>query len=238
MFQHAVRAQGIIPAANVCALLWLATSASAPAAQGIAAPQLVVGDHWQYRVTDNLRRGALSGLDAEVIAATGRTARIRFVRTDAGARTEWIDEVDGEGGLTSGSLNHEAVRPFNPPAQLLAFPLDRGKTWRQTIDVVRADTGLNDQILISGRVNRPATTTVPAGRFDTVYVFRTMQLDDAQFWRTRTSVRDSIWYAAAAKAPVREMRQASYVERGGGRNAPIQTERLLLELVSFQPGGK
>lgn len=238
MFPNTVRARWGAPAASVGALLWLATGASVAAAQGVPAPQLVVGDHWQYRVTDNLRRGALSGLDAEVIAVTGRTARIRVVRSDAGARMEWIDEIDGEGGLTSGSLNHEAVRPFNPPAQLLAFPLDRGKTWRQAIDVVRADTGLRDQILINGRVNGPASTTVPAGRFDTVYVFRTMQLDDAEFWRTRTTRRDSIWYSAAAKAPVREMRQASYVERGGGRNAPIQTERLLLELVSFQPGGK
>src|SRR5271169_120947 len=179
MFRYTVCTKWVAPACGVCALVWLATGASAPAAQGIAAPQLVVGDHWQYRVTDNLRRGALSGLDAEVIAVTGGTARIRFVRTDAGSRTEWFDEVDGEGGLTSGSLNHEAARPFNPPAQLLAFPLDRGKTWRQTIDVVRADTGLKDQILIFGRVNSPTTTTVPAGQFDSVYVFRTMQLDDA-----------------------------------------------------------
>lgn len=238
MFRHTVRAKWVAPAFGACALLWLATGGAARASEGAPAPQLVVGDHWQYRVTDNLRRGALSGLDVEVTAVTNGTARIRLVRTDAGARTEWSDEVDSEGGLTSGSLNHEAARPFSPPAQLLSFPLDRGKTWRQTIDVVRADTGLRDQILIVGRVNGPATTTVPAGRFDTIYVFRTMQLDDAEFWRTRTSRRDSIWYAAAVKAPVREMRQASYVERGGGRNAPIQTERLLLELVSFHPGGK
>jgi len=238
MSRYTVRAKWVAPAFGACALLWLATSAAAPAGQGVAAPQLVVGDHWQYRVIDNLRRGAVSGLDVEVTAVTGGTARIRFVRTDAGSRTEWFDEVDGEGGLTSGSLNHEAARPFNPPAQLLAFPLDRGKTWRQTIDVVRADTGLRDQILIFGRVNGSASTTVPAGRFDTVYVFRTLQLDDAEFWRTRTSRRDSVWYAAAAKAPVRERREASYVERGGGRNAPIQTERTLTELVSFKPGGQ
>jgi hypothetical protein len=237
MLRHEVRAKSVAPSFGLCVLLWLAASGAA-VGQDAAAPQLAVGDHWQYRVTDNLRRGAVSGLEAEVIAVNGRTARIRYARTGTGARMEWIDEVDGEGGLSSGSLNHEATRPFSPPAQLLAFPLDRGKTWRQTIDVVRTDTGLPDQILINGRVNGPATTTVPAGRFDTVYVFRVMQLDDAEFWRTRTTRRDSIWYAAAAKAPVREMRQASYVERGGGRNAPIQTERLLLELVSFKPGGK
>jgi len=224
----------VAPAIGLGALLWLAAGASA---QGVAAPQLVVGDHWQYRVTDNLRRGAVSQLDAEVIAVTGRTARIQFSQTGASGRTEWVDEVDGEGGLRTGSLYREPARPFDPPVQLLAFPLDRGKTWRQVIDTVRKDTGLKDQILIFGRVDRPTSITVPAGRFDTVYVFRTEQLDDAEFWRTRTMRRISIWYAPAAKAAVRERREAQYTERNA-RNPPIRTEATLLELVSFQPGGK
>ena len=221
----------------VFGLLWLTCGASAPLAGSVGAPQLVVGDHWQYRITDNLRRGAVSQLDVEVIAVTGRAARIHFDRTDANGHSEWIDEVDGEGGLTNGSLQHEPPRAFNPPAQLMSFPLDSRKTWRQVIDTVRKDTGLKDQILIFGRVNGPAATTVPAGRFDAVYVFRTLQLDDAEFWRTRTSRRDSIWYAPDVKASVRETREAQYTERNA-RNPPIRTERILLELVSFKPGAK
>ena len=238
MFPSTIHTNCVAVAFGACALLWFASSASDPVGQGTAAPQLAVGDHWQYRVTDNLRRGAVSQLDAEVIAVTGRTARVRFDRSDANGRTEWIDEVDDEGGLIAGSLNREPSRPFNPPAQLLTFPLDKGKTWRQTIDTRRTDTGLKDQILIYGRVNGPAVTTVPAGRFDTVYVSRTLQLDDAEFWRTRTSRRDSIWYAPAAKAAAREKREAEYTERGGGRNSQVRTESTLLELVSFLPGGK
>jgi hypothetical protein len=232
-----LRARNVAPAFGLCALLWLASSASAPAGGGVPAPQLAVGDHWQYRVTDNLRRGAVSQLDAEVIEVTGRAARIRFSHVDASGRREWIDEVDGEGGLRSGSLFREPARPFTPPAQLLAFPLDKGKTWRQVIDTVRKDTGLKDQIMIYGRVDGPAATTVPAGRFDAVYVYRTEQLDDAEFWRTRTMRRVSIWYAPAAKAVVREKREAQYSERDG-RNPPVRTESTLLELVSFQAGGK
>ncbi len=237
MSRYPLGARSIAPAFGVCALLWLTGSASAPGGEGVGAPQLAVGDHWQYRVTDNLRRRAVSQLDVEVIAVTGRAARIHFDRADANGHTEWIDEVDGEGGLTTGSLQHEPPRPFNPPAQLLAFPLDKGKTWRQVINTVRKDTGLKDQILIYGRVDGPAATTVPAGRFDAVYVFRTLQLDDAEFWRTRTSRRDSIWYAPAAKAAVRETREAQYSERDA-RNPPIRTESILLELVSFKAGGK
>jgi len=230
------RVRGGAPAFGLCALLWFSGGAAA-IGEGVAAPQLAVGDHWQYRVTDNLRRGALSQLDAEVIAVTGGIARIRFSHADASGRTEWIDEVDAAGGLVSGSLNHEASRPFNPPAQLLAFPLDKRKTWRQTINTVRADTGLKDQILIYGRVDGPAATTVPAGRFDAIYIFRTLQLDDAEFWRTRTMRRDAIWYAPAAKAAVRETREAQYTENDA-RSPPVRTESTLLELLSFQPGAK
>lgn len=237
MLPYLLRAHGFAPVLGVCALLWIAGSEAAPVGNGVGAPQLVVGDHWQYRITDNLRRGATSQLDVEVIEVTGGTARIRFNRTDPGGRSEWIDEVNGEGGLVAGSLNHEPSRPFGPPAQLLAFPLDKGKTWRQVIDTQRKDTGLKDQILIYGRVDGPAATTVPAGRFDTVYVYRTLQLDDEEFWRSRTTRRDFIWFAPAAKAAVREKREGQYVQKDG-RTPPIRTESTLLELVSFKPGGK
>jgi hypothetical protein len=237
MFSSVFRASCLAPAFGVCAVLWVGGISSAPISEDVAAPQLVVGDHWHYRVTDNLRRGAVSQLDVEVIAVSGRSARIRSAAADANGGGEWIDEVDGEGGLRAGSLYREPSRPFNPPVQMLAFPLDKGKTWRQVIDTLRKDTGLKDQILIYGKVRGPDATTVPAGRFDAVYVYRILQLDDEEFWRSRTSRRDSIWYAPQAKAPVRELREASYTERDG-RNPPVRTESTLLELVSFQPGGK
>jgi hypothetical protein len=222
---------------GIAAVFSLAASAAAPTGAGDSAPRLAVGDRWQYRVTDNLRRGAQSQLDVEVISVTGGAARIRVRRADGGDRTEWIDEVDSEGGLAAGSLNRETVRSFDPPVKLLAFPLDKGKTWRQTINTLRKDTGVKDQILIYGRVNGPATVSVPAGRFDAIAVYRTVQLDDAEFWRSRTSRTDSIWYAPAAKASVREKREALYTQRDGGR-PQVRTESTLLELMSFQPGGK
>lgn len=217
--------------------LGLAACASTPIGPPVDAPRLAVGDRWQYRVTDNLRRGTVSQLDAEVIAVSGASARIKVGLADNNGRTEWIDEVDSEGGLTSGSLNREPARSFNPPAKLLSFPLDKGKTWRQTIDTLRKDTGIKDQILIYGKVNGPATVSVPAGRFDAIAVYRTVQLDDAEFWRSRTSRTDSIWYAPAVKAAVREKREALYNQRE--RSQPqVRTESTLYELVSFQPGAK
>jgi hypothetical protein len=238
MFGCGFRAKRAAPVLGVSAFLWLAGTAAAPAGLGVAAPQLAVGDHWQYQVTDNLRRGAKSQLDVSVVAVTDGVARIRLERTDASGRKEWINEVDSSGSLRAGSLYGEPARPFNPPAQLFLFPLDQGKTWRQTIDTLRKDTGIKDQILIYGKVNGRAPTAVPAGSFDAISARRTLQFDDAEFWRSRTTRTDLIWYAPAVKAPVREKREAEYVERGGGSPRVIRTESTLIELVSFQAGGK
>jgi hypothetical protein len=68
-------------------------------------------------------------------------------------------------------------------------------------------------------------------------VYRIVQLDDEEFWRTRTTRRDSIWYAPEVKAPVRESREAEYIEKSGGPDAStVTTESVVIELVSFRPG--
>jgi len=228
----------LVPAVLVC-VVGLAACASAPIGPPVDAPRLAVGDHWQYRVIDNLRRGSVSRLDAEVIAVSGGSARVRLVVTDDNGRAEWVDEIEGGGALRAGTLWRESPRPFNPPVQLLAFPLDDGKTWRQSIDTLHPDTQLKDQILVYGKVGGRKSTSVPAGAFDTVYVYRIVQLDDDEFWRTRTTRRDAVWYAPEVKAPVREARVAEYTEKGGGPDMSIiTTENTIAELVSFKPGAK
>jgi hypothetical protein len=234
-------ARHFIVATCVFALAAMAGCASAPVGAPIDAPRFVVGDHWQYRVTDNLRRGTVSQLDVEVVAvaAADGSARIRFDYEDPYDRTEWIDEFDRQGRLRSGMLWREGQRPFNPPVELLAFPLEQGKTWRQTIDTIHRDTELRDQILIYGKVAGRQATTVPAGGYDAVYVYRIVQLDDEEFWRTRTTRRDAVWYSPEVKAPVREAHEAEYTERGSGPDlGTIRTESTVLELVSFRLGGR
>ena len=70
------------------------------------------------------------------------------------------------------------------------FPLERGKSWRQTVPTISPDTQLNAQILVFGNVQGQTVVTVPAGAFNTTFVFRILQLDDEQFWRTRTTRED------------------------------------------------
>ena len=219
----------------IAPLALLAACATAPVGPPVAPPRFIVGDHWQYRVIDNMRRGAVSQIDAEVVALTGDVATLRVVKLDGGTRSEWTDEIEGGGGLRAGMLD-DSPRRFTPAAALLAFPLEQGKTWRQVVPTFRGDIQLPDQILIYGDVQGRVQVTAPAGSFDAIQIYRVVQLDDASFWRSRTIRRDRVWYAPEVKGPVREMREAQYFEHGDIDATAVYTERTITELVSFRPG--
>lgn len=225
-----------LPVLLLCLPALLAGCAAAPVGAPVAPPRLAVGDHWQYRVVDNLRRGAVGELEAEVIMMSGGVAAMRIVQTEDGRRSEWTDEVDAGGGLRAGMLGRGAPRRFAPAAVMLAFPLEQGKTWRQSVPTFRSDIDRPDEILIYGVVQGRTPVAVPAGRFDAVQIYRVLQLDDAEFWRTRTIRRDQLWYASGVKAVVREVRDAEYFEHGDNDSTAVYTERTTTELVSFRPG--
>ena len=65
-----------------------------PLGENVAAPRFVVGDHWEYLVTDGLRRGATTRLDVQVVAinsgcrdhAIGERRQLRSKRANGGDR--------------------------------------------------------------------------------------------------------------------------------------------------------
>jgi hypothetical protein len=223
--------------AALAALVLCACAAHPPLVENVAAPRFVVGDHWEYRITDSLRRGATTRLDVQVVAINAGVATMRLVSVDSYGRSEQTEEIDSDGGLRVGALRNDEVRRFSPSLKLLDFPIGQRSSWRQVIDTLRRDTQLKDQILVYGKVQGRAPVTVPAGSYDAVAIYRIVQLDDAEFWRTRTMRRDQVRYAPEVKGVVREVREAEYVElHGGPDSASIRTEQTTTELVSFTPG--
>ncbi len=210
----------------------------APSFPPVPAPTLAVGDHWEYRITDNLRMGLVTMLEADVVSINAGTASLRLVYNDQFGRSESRAEIDANGGLIAGALKGQETRTFQMPVQMYDFPLERGKSWRQTVPTISPDTQLNAQILAFGNVQGQTVVTVPAGAFNTTFVFRILQLDDEQFWRTRTTREDSVWFAPEVKGPVRELRNASFIQSGGGMGALVRTENTTRELLSFRPGLK
>ena len=207
-----------------------------PASAPIVAPRLVVGDHWQYRITDNLRRGAVTLLDVEVTSIAAGTATLRQTYDGPYGRDELVEEVDANDWLVVGALKEERVRRYPMPLKLYDFPLEQGKTWRQTVNTTSPETELPAQILVYATVQGMRPVSTPAGSFDAAYIYRILQLDDNQFWRSRTERRDSVWYVPAVKAPARELHDASFIEYSGPESTVIRTENTTRELTSYQPG--
>jgi hypothetical protein len=219
------------------AALLAGCAANTPLVGSVDAPRLAIGDHWQYRITDNLRRGVQTRLDVDVLAVGPDAARLRLVYTNGEGRSERVEEVDAGGGLRVAAFGYGPMKRYSPPLKLMDFPLVGGKMWRQTVDTVRPDLQLKDEIAVFGQVQGRTPVTVPAGNFDTVAVYRILQLDDGQFWRSRTTRRDQVRYAAEVKGVVREDRDAEYHEASSGPDmAVIRTENTTTELVSFTPG--
>ncbi len=225
-----------LAALSALCLLGCETQPLTRIAAPVPAPALVVGDHWQYRITDNLRRGVQSTLDVEVIAISNGVASLRMVTVDANGKSEITEEMNANGGLVVGALKEDPVRRFPTPVTLFDFPLEDGKSWRQVIDTISPETGLRAQILNYGTVRGQTTSTAPAGTANVIFLARIIQLDDEQFWRSRTDRRDSVWYAAQFKAPLRENREAQYTWFSGGAPQVVRTESTIRELVSFRPG--
>jgi hypothetical protein len=225
------------PLAALLALLVCACAAQLPVGQSVPPPHFVVGDHWEYRVIDGLRRNAVSQLDVQVTAINGGVVTMHLVSVNDYGRTEKTQEINADLGLVAGSLRYEAPRRFSPALELYDFPLGDRNTWRQVVDTFRPDTELKDNILIYGQVQGRTTVTVPAGTYDTIAIYRILQLDDEEFWRSRTTRRDTVRYATEVKGVVSEIRDAQYVETTSGSDpATMRTEHTTTELVSFTPG--
>lgn len=219
------------------ALVLCACAASLPLGEPVAPPRFVVGDRWEYRITDGLRRDATSRLDVQVVAVDAGVATMRLVYVDSYGRSEKTEEIDADGGLRAGALRNEEVRRFSPSLKLLDFPIGQRSPWRQVVDTFRRDTQLKDDIRIYGEVQGRVAVTVPAGTYDAVAIYRIVQLDDDEFWRSKTTRRDSVRYAPEVKGIVREVRDAEYVELHSGPDpSAIRTEHTTTELVSFTPG--
>jgi hypothetical protein len=223
--------------ATLAAVVLCACAARQPLGENVAPPRFVVGDRWEYRITDGLRRGATTRLDVQVVAMNAGVATMHLVFVDSYGRSEQTEEIDADGGLSAGALRNAEVRRFSPSLKLLDFPIGQRSSWRQAIDTFRNDIQLKGQIRVYGKVQGRVPVTVPAGSYDAVAIYRIVQLDDEQFWRSATTRRDSVRYAPEVKGVVREVRDAEYFElHGGPDSATIRTEYTTTELVSFMPG--
>ena len=202
------------------------------------APTPAVGARWTYRGREGFRAPLIWEETHEVTAASAAGITVRVT-----AKGGWLDIQRPEtfvapGVVRAGALMDIETRRFATPLERFRFPLAPGQSWNQWVDNYNETTKREGTINRYVRVGGWEKVSTPAGEFDAIRMRVLMRLDDDEFWRYPTTCNYVIWYAPAVGAPVREEKEAEYLERGDtldGMGA-IRAQHTLLELVSYTPG--
>ncbi len=203
------------------------------------APAYRVGDRWVYHGQDGFFRLLTTWEETHTIStvsADGISERITVKGPTLDlARAELLT---APGRVKIGALYENETRRFATPLDRYRFPLAAGAAWSQFVDNFDETTKTSGQINNYVRVRGWETVVTPAGTFDAIVMHVLIWLDDETFWRYPTQCNYTVWYAPAVRGIVREIKRATYQEKGGDfdSGARIPTQNTFLELVSFTPG--
>jgi hypothetical protein len=203
------------------------------------APAYRVGDRWVYRVHDGFFRLITTWDETHTISAVnadGITERVTLKGPTLDVLRSELWSAPGQ--VKIGALYDYETRRFATPLDRYRFPLASGATWSQYVNQSDEVNRTSGQINYFLRAQGWETVATPAGTFDAIVLHIVIWLDDETFWRYPTLCNYIVWYAPAVRGVVREVKRASYQEKGGDRdaNARIPTQNSLIELVSFTPG--
>jgi hypothetical protein len=209
-----------------------ATSGGPPA----AAPTLKVGDTWTYRGREGFRLPVEWTETHEVtaVAPEGITVRVTYGDSTvvSGSRTEVLT---APGVVRTGALMDIETRRFETPLTRYQFPLAPGASWNQFVKNYNETAKRQGEINRYVRVGGWEKVATPAGTFDAIRLRVLMRLDDDEFWREATQTNYIVWYAPAAGGPVREEKDAEYLEKGNRMDTmAVRAQHTVLELVSFK----
>lgn len=199
------------------------------------ATPLSPGDTWSYR-TVNGYNGLPHGTWTQTVSVDAANEIRVELRGEGGAASEqFIFSAPGQ--LAAGRLNPRADGRLEPALQLLPFPLEEGKRWRQRVTRLDPELKQARSVSLYGRVVGWETVKVPAGEFRALRVQREIFLGDHDAFRGQTKLTEYEWYVPELKHWVRLQSWEEYHEAGDNVGGSYhQGERLVSELLSFQPG--
>lgn len=224
--------------AALAALASCAGVDSAGSGRAAEAPAYRIGDRWVYRAQDGSRQlttweetHTISAVNADGIA---ERVTLKGPTLDVARSALW----NAPGQVKIGALYDYETRRFATPLDRFRFPLASGATWSQFVNNFDESTKTSGQVNYYARVQGWETVSTPAGTFEALVLHVVIWLDDETFWRFPTQCNYTVWYAPAVRNVVREVKFASYQEKGGDfdSGARIRTQNAYIELVSFTPG--
>jgi hypothetical protein len=223
-------------ATSAAAVAGCASVGGAPGAPA-PAPTYRVGDRWTYHGTNGYRLPVTWDEVHEVTSVGADGIVLRVTQKGPQVDTARTERLAAPGLLAVGAVFDAETRLFKPPLERYQFPLTPGASWRQTADNYNETLGKDDPLLRYVKVGGWESIATPAGTFDAIGMREFMQLDLNDPFKYPMQCNYEIWWAPAVGGVVREIKDATYREKGDmGSAVEFRAQNSVIELVSYRRG--
>ena len=202
---------------TVVILAWLSACATpaapplGPVPSSVNAPQVQVGDYWEYGVRDGYTRIPRGTYRYEVTRSDAAG-----VAVDVKHEGRLIDAFFYAPGWNPREMpltNVQRFRYGGEPFPAYVFPLAPGKTWYTIVNALDPATGRIHRQHVQAKVIGWERVRVPAGEFDALRVRRFVFADNAEFFKTQEEIIQTDWYVPSVRRVVREEGTSRHVDR-------------------------
>ncbi len=202
-------------------------------------PTVHVGDVWVYLENDDY-----TGIDRgifrlEVTGVTANEIQTRMALPGGSVIAEtydlqwgWITVSNRNWDWLSRLAPGSGTVAFSPAFDATPFPLRAGQTWSNQAFALHPASRTHIPIQIHGIARCWEVIRVPAGEFVALRIERTAYLQDLEWYRSQTTLRQVDWYVPAVNRSVMTWRDSYYYDyRQRGPSMLILGDRLRWEWV-------
>ena len=203
----------------------------------VPAPSYRVGDRWTYHGEQGYRQKIVWDETHEIAAIGPDGITVKITAIGPGVDIARTEKWTAPGIVAIGTAFEDETDHFDPALIRYKFPLESGERWQQRVRDLDKPPNPYGGIVRQVSVGGYESVVTPAGTFDAIKLGVVMTLDDETFYRYASDCTSTIWYSAAARAPVQVQNRSQYREKGE-QNGGVYHPGVLseLKLTSFTPG--
>lgn len=210
-----------------------------PVPSSVAAPQVKVGDFWEYAVRDAYTQLPFGTYRYEVTRVDGQGVAVDVKRN--GALIDTFFYAPDWNPREMPLRNVQRLR-FQTPFPAYPYPLEPGKTWHTVVKAFDPANGKTYNVHVQGKVMGWERVNVPAGEFDALRVRRYIFAGNAEWFQSQEEIIEHDWYVPSVGRSVREEGKSQHVDHsrseggagdGGGMPMIVRGDWLIADLVRF-----
>lgn len=204
----------------------------------VMAPEVRIGDGWQYSLHDGYTRLPGGVLEYRVQAAQGDTVTVEFQHDGQPSTQRYTRDWNWRERPMTNLQNFR----YEPAYAALPFPLEAGKSWRAYVKATDPVTGEAHRVRIDGKVLGWERVKVPAGEFDALKVRRLVYAGNEDTVRGEENITEIDWYAPRLGGIVRHESASGYHDKRASCDGRmpgcgwIRNSWNVVELTAHRPG--